>query len=86
MSVLMIGLYLENLDWPKINWNCLGFDYVLKNIKNIDQKCRSCGIYNIFISGLVPTTRITEDAIEKVYELIKDVCKVERCFMFLMIT
>ena len=80
MAVLMIGLYLENLDWPKINWNSPGFDYVLKNIKNIDQKCRGCGIYNIFISELVPTRRITEDAIEKVNELIKDVCKVERCF------
>ena len=35
---------------------------------------------NIFISGLLQTTRITADVIGKVNELIKDVCKVEKCF------
>ena len=35
---------------------------------------------------MLQTTRITEDVIRKVNELIKDICKVERFFMFLMIT
>ena len=56
------------------------FDHALKNIKNIVQKCRSYGTENIFISWLLQTTRITADVIGKVNELIKDVCKVERCF------
>ena len=56
------------------------FDHVLKNIKNIVQKCRSYGTENIFISGLLKTTRITADVIGKVNELIKDICKVEKCF------
>ena len=42
-------------------------------MKNIVQE-------NIFISGLLQTTSITEDVIGKVNELIKDICKVERCF------
>ena len=37
-------------------------------------------IENIFISGLLKTTRVTYDVIGKVNELIKDICKVERCF------
>ena len=63
-----------NASWVLINTK------VLKNIKNIVQKCRSYGIENIFISGLLQTTRITADVIGKVNELIKDVSKVERCF------
>ena len=39
------------------------FDHVLKNIKNIVQKCRSYGKENIFISQ---TTRITADVTGKV--------------------
>ena len=35
---------------------------------------------NVFISGLLQTTRVTEDVIGKVNELIEDICKVERCF------
>ena len=56
------------------------FDHVLKNIKNIVQKCRSYGTENIFISGLLKTTPFIADVIGKVNELIKDVCKVEKCF------
>ena len=56
------------------------FDRVLKYIKNVVQKCRSYGIKNIFISGLLQTTRITADVIGKVNELIRDICKAERCF------
>ena len=56
------------------------FDHVLKNIKNIVRKCRSYSIENIYISGLLQTTRITAEVIGKVNELIKDVSKVERCF------
>ena len=62
------------------NRNSADFDHVFKNIKNIVQECRSYGIENIFISGLLQTTRITAHVIGKVNELIKDTCKVERCF------
>ena len=62
------------------NRNSPDFDDVLKDMKNIFQKCRSYGIENIFISGLLQTTRITADLIGKVNELIKDIFKVERCF------
>lgn len=40
---------------------------------------RRYGVENIFISGLLPTTRVT-DVIEKVNELLKDICEVESCF------
>ena len=55
--------------------NSPDFDHVLKMLKHILQKCRCCGIENIFIPGLLPTTRITEDCkdfIRKRNKLIKD--------------
>ena len=61
------------------NRNSPDSDHVFKNIKNIVQKCRSYSIDDI-ISGLLQTTHDTEDVIGKVNELIKNTCKVERCF------
>ena len=62
------------------NRNSPGFDHVFK-------KCRSYGIENIFISGLLQTASMTKDVIRKINKLIKDIDEVERCFfMFLMIT
>ena len=48
------------------NRSSTNFDHVLKNIKNIVRKCRSYGIENIFISGLLQATRIISHVIGKV--------------------
>ena len=53
---------------------------VQKSVEEVLEKYRCYGIENIFISGLLPTTHITEDVIGKVNDLTKDICKVERCF------
>ena len=47
------------------------FDHVLKNIKNIVQKCKNYRIENIFISGLLQRIRITADVTGKVNELLR---------------
>ena len=71
-EVVIIHIGVNNIISNRSSPN---FDHVLKNIKNIVQKCRSYGMENIFIFGLLQTTRITADVIGKVNELIKDFCR-----------
>ena len=70
VAIIHIGVnyVINNINYPD-------FDHVLKIPKHIVQKCRRCSIENIFIPGLLPTTRITEDSkdfIRKRNKLIKD--------------
>ena len=67
VAIIHIGVSLIS------NRNSPDFDLVLKNI----QKYRSYDIENIFICY---KKHVTEDVIRKVNELIKDICKVKRCF------
>ena len=57
----------------------------MKKYQKIVKKCGSDGIENIFVSGLLQKTPITEDIIRRVNKL-KILVKQKGVFMFLMIT
>ena len=50
-------------------------DGLLQNIKNMSLKCTKFGVKNIFISGLVYTTRINIGILEKIHVVIQNFCQ-----------
>ena len=50
-------------------------DRLLQNIKNMSLKCKKFGVKNIFISGLVYTTRINIGILEKIHVMIQNFCQ-----------
>ena len=50
-------------------------DGLLQNIKNMALKCTKFGVKNIFISGLVYTTRINIGILEKIHVVIQNFCQ-----------
>ena len=50
-------------------------DRLLQNIKNMSLKCTKFGVKNIFISGLVYTTRINIGILEKNHVVIQNFCQ-----------
>ena len=50
-------------------------DGLLQNIKNLSLKCKKFGVKNIFISGLVYTTRINIGILEKNHVMIQNFCQ-----------
>ena len=51
------------------------FDKLVPNIhKVIAEKCRRVGVRNIFVSGLVYTTRVSLPILERVHILISNYC------------
>ena len=50
-------------------------DGLLQNIKNMSLKCKKFGVKNIFISGLVYTTRISICIWEKIHVMIQNFCQ-----------
>ena len=50
-------------------------DGLLQNIKNMALKCTKFGVKNIFISGLVYTTRINIGILEKIHVVIQNLCQ-----------
>ena len=49
-------------------------DGLFQNIKNTSLKCTKFGVKNIFISGLVYTTRINIGIFEKMHVVIQNFC------------
>ena len=47
-------------------------DGLLQNIKNLSLKCKKFGVKNMFISGLVYTTRINIAILEKIHVMIQN--------------
>ena len=47
---------------------------LLRNIKEIEKKCKSCKVKYVFISGLTFNTRISHSLLKKVNEMIESVC------------
>ena len=52
------------------------------NIKKITEKCLMFGVKNVFVSGLVCTTRVDVSLLEKVHVLILDFCR-KNCFIYI---
>ena len=50
-------------------------DGLLQNIKNMALKCTKFGVKNIFILGLVYTTRINIGILEKIHVVIQNFCQ-----------
>ena len=49
-------------------------DNLMSNIHKIVEKCKRVGVRNIFVSGLVYTTRINLPILERVHSLISNYC------------
>ena len=56
-------------------------DGLLQNIKNMALKCTKFGVKNIFILGLVYTTRINIGILEKIHVVIQNFCQ-ENCWFY----
>ena len=52
---------------------------LLQSLKSMVKKCESFGVRNIYISGLVFTSRINIVCLEKVHDMIQNLCKTEGC-------
>ena len=50
-------------------------DNLIYNIKRITEKCSMFGVKNVFISGLVYTTRVDVSLLERIHVLIFDFCR-----------
>ena len=59
-----------------------GMNNLTSNIKKITEKCLMFGVKNVFVSGLVCTTRVDVSLLEKVYVLILDFCR-KNCFIYI---
>ena len=59
-----------------------GMNNLTSNIKKITEKCLMFGVKNVFVSGLVCTTRVDVSLLEKVHVLILDFCR-KNCFIYI---
>ena len=50
-------------------------DNLMSNIHEIVEKCKQVGVRNIFVSGLVYTTRVSLPILESVHSLISNYCR-----------
>ena len=57
-------------------------DNLIYNIKRITEKCLMFGVKNVFISGLVYTTRVDVSLLERIHVLIFDFCR-KNCFIYI---
>ena len=55
-------------------------DNLMSNIHKIVEKCKRVGVRNIFVSGLVYTTRVSLPILERVHSLISNYCRENACF------
>ena len=55
-------------------------DNLMSNINKMVEKCKRVGVRNIFVSGLVYTTRVSLPKLEKVHSLISNYCRENACF------
>ena len=67
-----------------IYWQIVvGLDLNLtSNIKKITEKCLMFGVENVFVSGLVSTTRVDVSLLERFHVLILDFCR-KNCFIYI---
>jgi len=61
------------------NPNLSVIDQLKQNITNIIKKCQSYGIKNIFLSGIVFSTRVNLDLLEKTHIMLLNLCKSFKC-------
>ena len=54
-------------------------DNLMSNIHKIVEKCKRVGVRNIFVSGLVYTTRVSLPILERVHSLISNYCRENAC-------
>ena len=59
-----------------------GMNNLTSNIKKITEKGLIFGVKNVFVSGLVCTTRVDVSLLEKVHVLILDFCR-KNCFIYI---
>ena len=59
-----------------------GMNNLTSNIKKIAETCLMFGVKNVFVSGLVCTTRVDVSLLERVHVLILDFCR-KNCFIFI---
>ena len=52
----------------------------MSNIYKIKEKCKRVGVRNIFVSGLVYTTRVSLPKLERGHSLISNYCCEIACF------
>ena len=59
-----------------------GMNNLTSNIKKITGKCLMFGVKNVFVSGLVCTSRVDVSLLEKAHVLILDFCR-KNCFIYI---
>ena len=52
---------------------------LVRNIKKMTEKCRNAGAKNVFISGLVYTTRVSLSILERIHETLLSYCDLHNC-------
>ena len=55
-------------------------DNLMSNIYKIKEKCKRVGVRNIFVSGLVYTTRVSLPILDRVHRLTSNYCRENACF------
>ena len=55
-------------------------DNLMSNIHKIIEKCKRVGVKNIFVCGLVYTSRVSLPILERVHILISNYCRENACF------
>ena len=69
-----VVIHVEIIDILR-NSSQSSIDGLLQNIKNMSLKCKKLGVKNIFISGLVYTTRTNIGILEKIHVMIHNFCQ-----------
>ena len=87
----VLDIHLTNLsaDTAKLHVRVIFFlednshskvENIRKNLKAMVEKCHTYGITNVFISGLLYTTRISLPFLERTHEMIEHLCnKLDIC-------
>ena len=59
-----------------------GINSIISNIRKSTEKCLVFGVKNVFVLGLVHTTRVDMSLLERVHVLILDFCR-KTCFLYI---
>ena len=55
-------------------------DNLMSNIHKVIEKCKRVGVTNIFVSGLVYSTRVNIPILERFRSLVSNYCHESACF------
>ena len=69
IDIVIIDIGINDLLTNSNRWT------ILNNIKKITEKCLMSGVKNVFISGLVYTTRVDISLLERIHVLIFNFCR-----------